>query len=449
MNQAFSMERVNHLHKRAGRYRQRGALAKAARCYLELLVMDANHFEAVNDLGVTLVQMGEPAKAAEYFSRATQLRPWLTDVWMNLARAHQIAGQLEPALKAAEIAVRRSPRNVTALKGLYWLYERNGRIPEALATAQQLLEVEDIGETRCAIGAYQVTLGDYENGLEGYEHRWSLPVMQKFWVDLPQPRWTGREDLAGKSILVWPEQGFGDKIQCARFIPRLKALGATVVVAAPAVLAPLFQHWVPGVDSVLAAPAPLVMTDYQIPMFSLPHAFRYRGEPVPPYLRKPEGLDLTAFDRSLGARPRVGLCWAGRPEHHDDANRSLKWSEFSPALVEGLRYVCLRQVLRPAEAAWFPGLVPKLDNFAETAALVSCLDLVITVDTAVAHLAGAMGKTVWLLLPFVPDWRWGMQGETTPLYPSARLYRQPKPGDWSSVLAKVKVDLGMFRNAAA
>lgn len=450
MKPTWSPERTQHLEKRAGRFRKRGAWANAEKCYREILRLNPNHFEAANDLGVTLVSAGQPQRAADYFYRAAQLRPWLPDVWMNLARAYQISGDLPNALKACETAVQRGPTHVEALKGLYWLYERSGRIEDALATAKRLLEVEDIGETRCAIGAYQITLGDYENGLDGYEHRWALASMQKFKVDLPQPRWTGTEDLRGKSILVWPEQGFGDKIQNARYIPRLKALGAEVIVASPKVLAPLFRHWVPGVDDVLQAPAPLVLTDYQIPMFSLPHAFRYRGEPTAPYLQKPDNLDLTAFDRSLGPHPRVGLCWGGRPEHHDDANRSIPWEHFSKALPPGGRYVCLRPVIKPAEATWFPGVVPKLDNFAETAALIWCLDLVITVDTAVAHLAGAMGKPVWILLPYVPDWRWGMHGTTTPLYPSARLYRQPKPGDWQTVLARIAGDLaGVALNAAA
>ncbi|MEQ9574478.1 MAG: glycosyltransferase family 9 protein, partial [Rhodospirillales bacterium] len=255
-------------------------------------------------------------------------------------------------------------------------------------------------------------------------------------------RWQG-EALAGERVVLIPEQGFGDVIQFARFAARVRERGGMPVLAVPGPLTALMaaQGWDVDIADAAAPPeAPL-----WCPLMSLGAV-----------------LGLTAGDISgaaylhaapemgeAGTGPRIGLAWAGNPTHRRDGARSLPLADLSPLFdVPGLRFVNLQVGLRPEDAeemARRPDLfaeTPHLGDFADTAAVVAGLDLVISADTAVLHLAGALGQPAWGLLPFVPDWRWGMSGETTPWYDSLRLYRQPALGDWSSVVARIAADLG-------
>ncbi len=268
--------------------------------------------------------------------------------------------------------------------------------------------------------------------------------------DFAQPQWRG-EDIAGKTILLHAEQGFGDTIQFVRYAPLVAAKGASVILEAPDSLMPLLDGF-NGVTTMIAHGQALPPFDLHCPLMSLPLAFGTTLATIPengPYLRAPAER-LEKWRTRLGALSgkRVGLVWSGKPAHKNDRNRSIALSRLAPLLaVAGVNFVSLQQDYRDAdraELANYPQLVRldrELADFADTAAAVAALDLVITVDTAVAHLAGAMGKPVWILLSHVLDWRWLLERSDSPWYPSARLYRQAAIGDWDGVIARLAQDL--------
>jgi hypothetical protein len=271
-----------------------------------------------------------------------------------------------------------------------------------------------------------------------------------------EPQWRG-ESLAGKTILLHAEQGFGDSIQFIRYLPMVVAAGATVVLEIPDDLRPLIGR-VEGVAAIVRRGDPLPPFDLHCPLMSLPLAFGTRLDSIPahvPYLHAPP-LSLEKWRARLlpADVPRIGLVWSGKPTHKNDHNRSIPITRLAPVLRKpGFQFVSLQKDYRAADRAelkTYPALIrldDALSDFADTAAVVAALDLVIAVDTAVAHLAGAMGKPVWILLPAIGDWRWLRQREDSPWYPTARLVRQPRIGDWASVIARVASDLDAFARA--
>ena len=290
---------------------------------------------------------------------------------------------------------------------------------------------------------------DFEAGWAAYEWRWRWPEFPEVHRALGLPVWQG-ESLAGKRIYVWGEQGLGDSMQFAPLAAQLPALGAEVVLEVPASLVRLVAHSFPGVRVVPRPDRPELLScdgplDYVVPLMSLPWRLGLRPESLPlarAYLRPPQGEPPAALEkRGTDGRPRVGVVWAGQPRHANDHRRSLPASALTELLqVDAVNWFSLTVGARQADIAGRSDIVdlaPALGDFADTARAVEALDLVITVDTAVAHLAGAMGRPVWLLLPKVGDWRWGRSGNTTPWYPATRIFRQSRLGDWSNVLAEV------------
>jgi hypothetical protein len=242
----------------------------------------------------------------------------------------------------------------------------------------------------------------------------------------------------------------GDTLQFCRYVPRVAALAADVILEVPAVLVPLLEG-LPGVRRLVALGTDLPAFDCHCPLLSLPFAFRTTLEDIPagePYIRAREER-TERWRRRLGpkSRPRVGIAWSGNPRHRNDRNRSLALGSLLPCLGDRVEVVSLQKDLREPDAALVAQASAarhfgaELEDFADTAALVELMDLVIAVDTSVAHLAGAMGKPAWILLPFNPDWRWLLDREDSPWYPSMRLFRQRAPGDWDGVLAEVQAAL--------
>jgi hypothetical protein len=293
-------------------------------------------------------------------------------------------------------------------------------------------------------------MGDFREGWANSEWRWHLPDVTSNPLRDAAPQWRG-EPIAGKTIVVFAEQGFGDTIQFLRYVPMVAATGARVILAVPTVLKALAEQ---------AAPQALVLVDgettppfdLQCPLLSLPLAFGTELDTIPrdlPYVRA-DG-DRVAVWRSClpaGGGKRIGLVWAGRSAHGNDQNRSIDLARLRPLFdARGVQLVSLQRELRPGDAAILESspavthLGDQLSDFADTSAVIECLDVVVTVDTSVAHLAGAMGKPVWILLPFSPDWRWLLGREDSPWYPTVRLFRQPAIGDWDSVIARVRAEL--------
>jgi hypothetical protein len=292
--------------------------------------------------------------------------------------------------------------------------------------------------------------GNLEQGWRAYEWRKQLsePVAARTY---PQPLWLGEQDISGKTLFIHWEQGFGDTIQFCRYAKLAETRGATVVMEVQRVLLGLLRRLSPTIELITPDKTPASF-DYHCPLMSLPLAFGTTLETIPVeqhYLesevasRAKWSARLEADSPGPKTKPRIGIAWSGSPTHHHDHLRSIGLATCLPLFNLNADWVCLHKEIRDADRAALKlvnGLKffgDELDDFNDTAALVDLMDLVISVDTGVAHLAGAMGKPVWILLPFSPDWRWLLDRDDSPWYPSAKLFRQPRPGDWADVIDQV------------
>jgi hypothetical protein len=366
-------------------------------------------------LGNLLRSRGEDEGAAAAYREAIALGCERADIFNNLGALRQDAGRNEEARRCYDDALRCEPDNVQARFNLALLH---------------LLE------------------GDFEQGLEGYELRWSLPELVGRVPQFLRPAWQG-EPLEGRTLLVYTEQGFGDSIQFARYIPAMARAAGRVVVHCPAKLHCLLQRSFPGVSCHASAEA-LPEFDVRAPLLSLPRLLRIRPDAVPtehPYLR-PDVLAVAGRRRELaerGARLKVGLCWA--TDSLTGQHRSIPAAALAAlAGIPGVDFYSLQRDMPGLQRPPLPLIEPAaLKDFDDDAAFVRALDLVITMDTAIAHLAGAVGAKVWTVLSYPPDWRWGLasgtEGARTNWYPSMRLFRPARKGDWTGILGQVATAL--------
>jgi tetratricopeptide (TPR) repeat protein len=326
------------------------------------------------------------------------------------------------------------------------------RFDEAVAANRQAIAADPgYAVAKWNLALVQLLTGNFEAGWAGREARWKIPAFSRGYPKLSRPTWLGVEPVAGNTILVCAEEGFGDSIQFVRYVPMLAARGARVILVVQDALCSLVAE-MEGVAQCLPKSAPaLPDCDFHCPMSSLPLAFGTRLETIPAktsYLRA-AAERARAWQQRLGAhdRLRVGLVWAGNPKHSNDRNRSLQTGLLAPILDLDACFVSLQKDPRPedrpilGERPEIVDFTADLTDFAETAALISCLDLVITVDTSVAHLAGALGCATWILLPFTPDYRWLLDRDDSPWYPTVRLFRQAEAGDYRSVIDRVRAEL--------
>lgn len=314
-----------------------------------------------------------------------------------------------------------------------------------------LEEKPDFAEARWNMGLTCLLSGNFIEGWEGYEWRWEKPDYKKFKRDFPKFIWQG-EELKGQRILLHAEQGYGDTLQFIRYVPLVDARNARVIVECPRDLTKLLGN-IDGVSRVVARNDPLPEFDLHCPLMSLPKVFGTTLDSIPskiPYLNADPDLIRTWKGRisSNIMKFKVGLAWSGNPEHQNDRNRSCALEILSPlAQVKNVQFFSLQkgrgseEVKSPVQGLGMIDLTDQIQDFSDTAALIENLDLVVSVDTVVAHLAGALGKRVWTLLPYSPDWRWLLEREDSPWYPTMHLYRQPKPGDWTAVIQRATADL--------
>ena len=297
----------------------------------------------------------------------------------------------------------------------------------------------------------RLCLGDFRNGWVKYEHRWDIEQYKATRPNYPRPLWRGERDIGGKTILLCAEQGMGDAIQFVRYAPLLAGLGAKVLLGVHPPLTRLLET-VPGVSEVIADGGTLPYFDLYCPLLSLPLAFGTELATIPanvPYVRADDARIVNWRKRlPSDGRLRVGLCWAGASLHVNNRNRSISLPQFARLFsVPGVDFVCLQKEIADADASILRdhGVVQfglELEDFADTAAVIATLDLVITVDTSVAHLAGAMGKAAAVLIPFAPDFRWMRDRADSPWYPTIRLFRQGAIGDWDTPLDRLHRELG-------
>ena len=376
--------------------------------------------------------------------------PDTPEAWFNRGVSYIGGGDYPAAEECFNRALSLAPHSLETKLNLGYVLGEQGRFQEARRCYETILAAfPACAEARYNRAAHLLRAGEFRAGFADYEARFA--AMKS--VDLrsySQPRWDG-SPLRGRSILVYCEQGLGDALQFSRYVPLLAELGAKVVLEVQRPLVPLLAS-IKGAGRVVAKSETPPATDFHIPLLSLPHIFGTTLETIPasvPYITPPEAL-VAAWRERTGAGPgvlRAGLAWAGKERPYP--NRSCPPEYLAPLLgVDGIRFYSLqigeqdRLPLPPAMAGQVIDLTGGIENFADSAALLANLDLVITIDTAVAHLAGAMGKPVWVLLPAVADWRWLDGRDDSPWYPSMRLFRQDQAGDWTHVAGRVARALG-------
>jgi hypothetical protein len=357
----------------------------------------------------------------------------------------------DEAVECYRAAVQRDPEHASAWNNLGIALCDLGRYDEAQeAISRAIAAKPDHAAAHMQLGVLRLLRGDFLAGWSSYEWRWRTRPFLREAQRYTQPIWDGGP-LEGKRILLHAEQGIGDAIQFLRYVPLVAGRGGEVVLEVPPALLPLAKT-LDGVGELIARGSETrVEVDCRAPLMSLGRLFRTTIDSVPadvPYLRAPEDVPPPALPPAAGQR-RVGLVWAGNPRHRTDARRSIPPGLFARLrAVSGIRFVSLQRDRPTAETAALArslpldDAAPLLTDFAATARIVEKLDLVIAADTAVAHLAGALGKPVWILLPHAPDWRWLLDRPDSPWYPTARLFRQSVPGGWPAVIAAVERALG-------
>jgi len=382
-----------------------------------------DHIDGLGNRGNALLALNRPQEAIASYDGGLRIAPKHARLLTNQA-----------------IALRRLDRPHEALLGLN----------------RALVGNPDFAEARFVESLVKLTLGDFAAGWSAYESRWGTAALAPHRRNFTRPLWLGDRPLAGKTILIYAEQGYGDTIQFVRYAPRLAALGARVVLE----VQPELVRLLAGLEGIEVVPhgRPLPPFDLQCPLMSLPLAFRTQLSTIPadvPYI-VPPAADVAAWqDRLPGPRPQVGLVWAGDQLHKNDANRSMRLETLRPLLdLPGLHFVSLQQEIGAQDAEVLrrvAGLQTggPFRDFAETAAAIARLDAVIAVDTAVAHLAGAMGKPLFLLLPFGADFRWLRERSDSPWYPGARLFRQHAFNDWGRAVDTLCGELMRFRDGRA
>src|SRR5499425_336653 len=446
---------VDALHQRGNALLTLGRAQDALSAVDQVLSLAPRHPQARLNRGLALAALGRHEEAVGEFDAALAMSPDNPAAHYNRGISLFSLGRYGDAVAAYDRALSIAPDHIKALNNRGLALQALNRHDEAVASYSKALEIrKDYADAHFNQALALLTIGDFRRGFEQYEWRWRRTGMPAQGRGYGRPLWLGEYPLQRHTILLHAEQGLGDTIQFARYVPLLARTGAKVVLEVQPQLAPLLGR-LAGAVAVVARGEPLPPFDVHCPLGSLPLALKTDPATIPA-----EGSYLRADDARIAKwrpriealeRPRVALAWAGNAQHFNDRNRSIAllrlaplWSAASP------RFIGIQRELRGEDAellAREPRVMQigaELDDFADTAAVIALVDLVISVDTSVAHLAGAMGRPVWILLPFSPDWRWALAGESSPWYPTARLFRQPSLGDWDSVIERVRGELDRF-----
>ena len=402
--------------------------------------------EAHNGRGSALWRLKRPGDAIESYDKAIALRPDLAEAHHNRGNVLPYFNRFDDALASQNTAINLRPGLAEAHGGRGNALWELGRPEEALASYQRAISLKPgYADAYWNASLCLLQLGHFAQGWRLFEWRKRLAAPMGSHVST-RPAWLGEQDISGKTLLVYWEQGLGDTIQFCRYAPLAATRGARVILRVQATLFELLHGSLPGIDVIPAEQEPPAF-DFHCAMMSLPLAFGTTVDTIPSGQRYIQaGSERRAlWSRRLGpaTKPRIGVVWAGGAAYQGDHKRSIDPAAYQPLFDADVEWICLQkdvtdhdvEVSRRANAPRFFG--GELHDFSDTAALIDRLDLVITVDTSVAHLAGAMGKPVWILLPYSADWRWLRDRDDSPWYPAARLFRQRRPGDWADVIERV------------
>jgi Flp pilus assembly protein TadD len=457
---------------------RQGRTAEALEAFKTAIALQPNFAEAHYNLGKALKDSGKLPDSADSFRQAVQLAPNSGAAWQNLGNVLQELKQPDQAIDAYRHVLSLEPDNPGAHGMLARLLHQTGQIEAALPHFRALallvpnnpepphalgVALHDLGRLDEAAAAYRAALalepnhshasyalglihlaqGDFETGWKLYESRRRVSGPRAV-RDFPQPTWDG-SPLKGQTILLHAEQGLGDSLQFIRYAPLVTARGGRVLLQCPAPLVRLLQNQL-TIQQIVPDGAPLPPFNLHCPLLSLPAVFQTTLQSIPatvPYLT-PDPADIahwrSRLDPLTGSRKKIGLVWSGSPGHRNDTNRSIPPDALSNlANLPNIALISLQRNGPPSETLKqsLIDFTPALTDLAQTAALIANVDLVISVDTAVAHLAGALAKPTWLLLPYAPDWRWLLDRDDSPWYATLRLFRQPAPGNWTEPLSRI------------
>jgi len=428
-----------------------GKLDAALLSYNEVLEMNPSHAEAYNNRGNVLQDLNRLDEALSSYDRALEIRPRNAETHNNRGNTLRKLEQLDGALESYDKAIAINPFYAVAHSNRGAVLHELGRLREALTSYSHALAITpDFKEAMFHKSLALLSAGEYLDGWSLYEERFRQSDFQSAYHESAKPKWLG-EDIAGKTLLVYSEGGLGDVVQFCRYLPQIQALGAKLIVGVPKRVVELIST----LDcrmSLFAHGEALPEFDAYCSMMSLPYLFKTTLETVPaisPYLFSPPDK-VREWREKLGTqkRLRVGLAWSGSPTNKNDLNRTMQLQTLLPMLdVSAIEWHSLQKEYRRSDQGILnrhPEIMQHQDafhQFSDTAALMECLDLVISVDTSVAHVAAAMGKPVWILLSTHPDFRWMFDRTDSPWYPTVKLYRQRTRGDWDGVIASVKRDV--------
>jgi Flp pilus assembly protein TadD len=425
--------------------------------FLKTIELQPQHADAHNGLGMAYRQQGRLEDAVSCFRRALELDPNFAAAQTNCGNALRELGRADEALAYCRLATALAPGAAEIRCNLGTVLYDLGRMDEAIGTFREAVSLSpDQAHAHFSLGMALLARGEMALGWAEYDWRWKTETMRGARRDLTRPEWRG-EAAIGQTLLIQAEQGFGDTIQFCRFAPLAAARGLRVILEVQKPLVRLLRG-LKGVEQVVAAGEALPSFDLRISMLSQPRVLSTTIETIPhecPYLHADNRLVALWRERlAVGGDPRlrVGLVWAGDPKRNNptyaptDQRRSIAPERFAPLFdIPNIRLFSL-QKYGPAMPSTYQleDAMGEMNDFADTAGLIANLDLVISVDTAVAHLAAALGKPVWVLNRFDSCWRWFTEREDSPWYPSVRLFRQREPGDWPSVVERVRSALSAF-----
>jgi Tfp pilus assembly protein PilF len=416
------------------------------------IALEANQdpARAATALAEAFAALGDDAQADYFVARALEIDPGFAPAHFQQGVFHQLTGRFDAAALSYGEALRLAPDFAPAWLNLGLVHERRGDFPAALAHHARAAGLRpDWAEAHFNLSLQLLLQGDYARGWEEYEWRWRRLDLEGYAPHAAKPRWDG--GATRQTVLVYCEQGFGDSLLCLRFVPLVRARAGRVLLECPPKLAPLFRN-TPGIDAVIARGEPLPAFDSCCALLGLPRLLGTTVANLPaavPYVQAdPDRVRHWAVRLAGDRGLKVGLFWATDSASRITEQRSLELNQLAPlGTIQGVSFYSLqrgapaRQACAPPAGMRIVDLSAELSDFADDAALMANLDLVISVDTATAHLAGALGRPVWVMTSFPPHWVWMLQRADSPWYPSLRLFRQARPGDWPPVIEQVAAAL--------
>jgi len=438
------------LVKRGDVQQRLGNLVEALESYEHAIEIEPANAEAFSNCGVALQRMAKVEEALIFYDRAISLSHDYAEAYSNRGNALKELSRFQEAIASYNKAIELKAGYLEAYCNRANTYLELNQITEALESYNRAIEINpNHPEANYGKATILLLQGKYKKGWELYESRWDREVMRSYRKSFEQPSWLGIKIIKNKTILLYSEQGLGDTIQFFRYAKLVKELGATVIIEVPKVLVGLF-HGIDYIDRIIEKGQRLPSFDYQIPLMSLPLVLRTEIDNIPAPSKYLYSDDIKRKEWNerlkLKNKPRVGLVWSTSTVNQNSKNRTLKLSELIPFLPDCCDYVCLQKEVKDADKAILESTSIKyflndIKDFTDTAALCDLMDVVISIDTSVAHLAGALGKPAWVLLPFAPEWRWLLERSDSPWYNSVKLYRQDVPMQWETVFTKISGDL--------